>query len=259
MALIEREPVKGYYCKIEGKPDITRYRAGISTWAGGKSIVFISREQYELMAGIKRGTREMDSLFAELICWIKSSFGISVVYFVHEEQSQPQRCLLLRMFLETMKEIQDIALDTQNRHLNFCHQEEIRAQFIKLVRTYKRENEFFLKNIRIIAWNFDDLAKEDAYGKANLEIKDHIRSNYADAPIHNIYTIFSLAVFYHTDEQLAECQRNGTSGRIKADYYYFLKKYDEFNLFTPENFHCIFDSHENVEKNYQGNYYYYFK
>lgn len=28
-----------------------------------------------------------------------------------------------------------------------------------------------------------------------------------------------LAILYGSDEQLAECQRNGINGRIKADYY----------------------------------------
>lgn len=211
------------------------------------------------MAGIKLGKREMDPLFAELIDWIRDSFGIQVIYFIHEEQSQPQKCLLLRMFLETMNDVRDIAVDSQNWHLNFKHQDEIVAKFVELVRIHKRESEFYLDSIRTIAWNFDELAKEDAYARANREIEEHIRANYADAPIHNIYTLFNLAVFYHTDEQLAECGRNGISDRIKADYYCFLKKHDQFDLFTPDNFECIFDSHENVEKNYQGNYYYYFK
>lgn len=221
--------------------------------------MIISQEQYDLMAGIKLGKRAMDPLFAELIDWIKASFGIEVVYFIHEYQTYPQRWLLLIMFLETMEEVQNIAVNPNQWHLEIKHQNEIEAQFVELVHQYKREAEFNLERIRLLAWNFDDLAREDAYRSTAQEIASHIRTHYADAPIHLIDCTYSLTVFYHTEEQVAECQKNGISGRIKADYYYFLKKHDEFDLITPDNMWCTFDSHENVEKNYQGNYYYYFK
>ncbi|MEQ8175872.1 MAG: hypothetical protein ABRQ26_12470 [Syntrophomonadaceae bacterium] len=221
--------------------------------------MIISQAQYDLMAGIKLGKRGMDPLFAELIDWIKASFGIKVIYFIHEHQTHPQRCLLLRMFLETMEEVRAIAVDPQNWHLEFKHQNEIAAKFVELVCKHKREGEFNLERIRTIVWNFDDLAREDTYRSAGPEIAEHIKTHYADAPIHLIDCTCSLTVFYDTDEQVAQCQKNGISGRIKADYYYFLKKHDEFDLITPDNMWCTFDSHENVEKNYQGNYYYYFK
>lgn len=225
----------------------------------GGVYLFISQAQYDLMAGIKLGKIAMDPLFAELIDWIKASFGIDVVYFIYEEQDQPQRCLLLRMFLETMNDVRAIAVNPQNWHLDFIHQEEIVAKFFTLVRYYGREGEFYLERVRTIAWNFDDLAREDAYRRAGPEILEHIKAHYADLPIHLVDTTFSLTVFYQTDAQVAEYQKKGISGRIKADYYYFLKKHDDFDLITPDNMWCTFDSHENVEKNYQGNYYYYFK
>lgn len=221
--------------------------------------MFISHEQYELMTGVKLGQRDKDPLFAELIDWIDTSFGIQVVYFICEEQNQPLRHTILRMFLETMNDVQSLAVDPQNWHINFRHHDEILDKFKNLVREHERESEFYTDDIRFVVWNFDDLAKEAAYGKAAQEIEEHIKTHYADAPIRHVYTMFSLAVFYNTDKQLVECQRNGLSGRIRADYYYYLKKYDDFDLFTPDNFECTFDSHENVEKNYQGNYYFYFK
>lgn len=221
--------------------------------------MIINHVQYELLAGIKLGKREMDPLFAALIEWIRHSFGIRVIYFLSEERNQTERHMILRMFLETMQDVQALAVDAQNGHIRFKYSDEILDKLKHLVGEYKRENEFYLEDIHFIVWNFDDLAKESAYGKAAQEIEEHIKKNYADAPIHYVYTMFSLAVFYHTDEQLHECQRNGISARIKADYYYYLKKHDDFDLFTPDNFECIFDSHENVEKNFQGNYYFYFK
>ena len=116
-----------------------------------------------------------------------------------------------------------------------------------------------LDRIHFTVWNFDALAKEDAHSKASREVEEHIRREPAGAPIHCIYTLFGLSVFYEKEGQVEENLINGVSGCIKADYYRILKKYDEFDLFTPDNIEVTFDSHENVEKNYQGNYYYYFK
>ncbi len=66
-------------------------------------------------------------------------------------------------------------------------------------------------------------------------------------------------VFFHEDVDIKNNAENGICEMIRNDYYTELKKHDEFNVYNPDNFIVNFDSKENLDKNYSGNLYYYFK
>jgi hypothetical protein len=61
-------------------------------------------------------------------------------------------------------------------------------------------------------------------------------------------------VFYETDEDIRICEANGSSKNLETRFMEILRErnypFDEF----PEVL-FVFDSHENVEKNYQGSYF----
>jgi len=62
-------------------------------------------------------------------------------------------------------------------------------------------------------------------------------------------------VFYENESDLGEGNENGISKRIKTKYLSLLKEYNyPFKKFPKVGFE--FDSHENVVKNFQGNYFY---
>jgi hypothetical protein len=67
----------------------------------------------------------------------------------------------------------------------------------------------------------------------------------------------SSVVFYYSDADITVNENNGISKAIMDTYYSILKKYDELNYFTRENIRLKFDSKENLDKNYQGNLFYY--
>lgn len=70
---------------------------------------------------------------------------------------------------------------------------------------------------------------------------------------------YGAVVFYYTEKHVTDNQKNGISKLIEDDYYSMLKKYDELNVFTRDNINLKFDSKENVDKNYEGNLFYYFR
>ncbi|MEI8194399.1 MAG: hypothetical protein WCI73_00665 [Phycisphaerae bacterium] len=52
---------------------------------------------------------------------------------------------------------------------------------------------------------------------------------------------------------------NGAGERIRQACYDLIKRYDAFNYITPQNLSVLFDSKENLDKNFQGNLFYYFR
>ncbi len=46
--------------------------------------------------------------------------------------------------------------------------------------------------------------------------------------------------------------------KLRIDYFNILKKYDEFDYIKMEDFSIAFDSKENLDKNYKGNWYFYY-
>ena len=53
--------------------------------------------------------------------------------------------------------------------------------------------------------------------------------------------------------------RTGVNERIREECYRLVKPFDEFDYFTPENFSILLVSKENLDKNYEGSFYLYFK
>ena len=80
---------------------------------------------------------------------------------------------------------------------------------------------------------------------------------------HHVWKIDGVSkdtvVFYLTDNDIQVNQGNGVSRTITETCYELVKQYDEFGYFEFETFPITFDGKENLDKNYQGNMYYYFK
>lgn len=221
--------------------------------------MFIAFQDYEFMARVKKGEQEMVPPFVQLFTWIVEQYNIPVVYFILDRTEDSQHCTKLRMFVETMEDVKALMVEGGTLHSDFKFKREIQERFVRLMQENGRESYYDLDHIVFTIWNFDALAREDAYKRSASEVEEYIIREYAWAPIHKVYTLFGLSVFYETDEQLASAWLIGLNDKIKEDFFQILKKHDDFNYFTPDNIDISFDSHENVEKNYQGSYYFYFK
>ena len=85
------------------------------------------------------------------------------------------------------------------------------------------------------------------YKKENNKIWEiHMNSNY-------------ITVFFETESQIQEYSKTVIFDKMKTEYYEIIKEIDEFRLFKIENLSLSFDSKENFDKNYESNWYYYYK
>ncbi len=89
-------------------------------------------------------------------------------------------------------------------------------------------------------------------------IKDILSEYKKKSNIWGIHTgTFGIVIYYNTDSNKLVNQQNGISEEIKNKIYSGVKQLDEFDFYKEE--YISFDSKENLDKNYQGNLYYYFK
>ena len=68
-----------------------------------------------------------------------------------------------------------------------------------------------------------------------------------------------VVVFYPTDRDVRANQENGESSRVEARCRELISRYDEFSYMGPALPVVRFDSKQNVDENYSGNMFYYWK
>ena len=108
--------------------------------------------------------------------------------------------------------------------------------------------------------------------KASTKIKAWTKDNG-----HEIYTVYHvdckvhvyIYIFYKTDEELAACKKSGITRKTRAKYLEYLREDGYFVEFPPgvkyfeiqgcvrefeSDIEFVFDSDENVKRNYAGNY-----
>ena len=115
-----------------------------------------------------------------------------------------------------------------------------------------------MKGLWVRANDFSREAKTVATALALPEAKESIKARYPmvwSVEANNYVT----AVFYITDADVAHYEQDGTSRAITNSYYMILSKYDGLNAFTLETIGLKFDSKENLDTNFEGSVYYYFK
>ncbi len=111
----------------------------------------------------------------------------------------------------------------------------------------------------------EDFARAKAVMKKNdqglSEVRAKILNQFGDRGVHELFILFSPAsncfgvyVFYKINSQIEEAKLSGLAEEIKVN---ILEALERVGRGSREilNVNFEFDSHENVEKYYDGNYY----
>lgn len=114
------------------------------------------------------------------------------------------------------------------------------------------------KRLLVIFAAFEPIAREEVNEKIPKETIDILKKKLASENIWEIYRQFSLTTyFFYTDKQIDEAKKNGTTEKMKQQYFEILKQHDEFDYIKRDTYFLTFDSKENFEKTYEGNWFYY--
>ena len=107
---------------------------------------------------------------------------------------------------------------------------------------------------------FEQVALHEVYSMVTNQHRSLLVEDIDNPELWHIDSFFSSVTFFFYDE--AQKKRYSSSdeiARYSQRYFELLKAHDEFGYLSEDNFRVAIDSKENFEKNYNGNWYYYYK
>lgn len=218
-------------------------------------MVSYTDKEYIESKAIKKGNKKLESPFSDLANWINDNFGVkplNIVYDILEHNKQPR----LQVIFERYKD--NISFKAENGLFpNPDRQLIIQNAFSDLIHNHR---EFTADNLYVIFSSFEPIAEEEANGKINNQKLDKLKEDLKEHQIWEIKKNFSTGIFFFfNNEQLKKNDNNETKNKFKSEYLKLIKECDEFGYINDLNFSIKLDSKENFDKNYQSNWFYYFK
>lgn len=218
-------------------------------------MISLDASKYKETKQITLGKSQMSPMLAEFADWFLRTYSMKMLNFEFSKMGIPG-VNRHRLYVIVENQVDYQKMFSLPSEPNAEYQDQVAKKFHEIALKYRYASEEQLKNLFVI---YNDFSKE-AMTEANLDaagdVKTSIKGNYPF--VWDVITMFwSSVVFYYTDEEVKANDRAGVNAKITDDYYSILKKYDELNYFTRENISLRFDSKENLDKNYEGNLFYY--
>lgn len=220
-------------------------------------------KSYLQARAIKKGGYQLDVEAQEIVDWFSHQCQVKALdfYFYTVETDRGYRQQHIRVIVE--REEESDRLEKQDRTemvKQFRHyfsqrhsqKDKLKSDFFPV-----REGEKYpetvlgflaLETIEIIA----------AYEKADQEIRD-LQKQFPEIWSMTKNSIY-WTIFYYTDHQWKDNEANGNTRKLKDAILAALRKHDTFGFVDERSLkYILFDTKQNLDENYQGNMYYYFK
>jgi len=171
---------------------------------------------------IKSGKHKPDAADKEILDWINDQFDVRALHFFHETRAQQQ---LIHLILDTLADVKKLQSNQASKAI------AEKFPFPEVIVTYRPLKEL------------------------SQEILTEMRNDDERAILktfESVWTMSENVVFYFTDKQLTENQANGTSDNIREQLNKVDDRYGVSQAFR-------FDSKEAFDRDYESNWYYYWK
>lgn len=228
-------------------------------------MILVDRDVYDETLEILRGNKNLPDIYSELKDWLKKTYKITAYNFVFQEikYNNPTHRFELYILLSSESDYDAMFIS----HKEFKHytynkdrQSQIANKLCELAKKYNSKNIHIYEDVWICYNNFSKEMKSDFNECACQNIGKRLSEKFNKDAVWEIHALFGSAyVFYYRDADIKLNSENGVSKQIKDKYYQELHKLDEFSVFTYDSFNMVFDSKENVDQNYGGSLFYYFK
>lgn len=219
-----------------------------------------SDRAYKSTKKIIKGRKRLDQNLRELIEWIKEELNLNalaVFYTALGKREGPR----LHVILETSREYSRVSTRSgYDRKI----QTRISAKFIEIMEKKVRRgvpqpfnDKINGKNLWIMYSHFDTVAMNEAHDNVDKKAIKRLINKYG------LWTISafssSVTVMYYTDQEIESNRQSGLSDKLRSEYLKLLEPHDEFGYCSKNTTLIYFDSKENFDDKYEGNWFYYYK
>ena len=213
---------------------------------------------FSIVRSAKLGRVQLTPVLAELRDWIQAEFDVSVVHVTLDRidigpcAGRPR----LNVFLETDADYDSWKTDVVTIRPDI--ERRVVAKFTKLAQADPDESG--AADVLLTVDNFLDGCLGRACSAFLTADANRIMKHFSAERIwkidgHSRY----LVVFLNTDRDIRAKTRDGTCDRILKRCFDAVAQYDEFGYLSDDAFRLKFDSKENLDKNFQGNLFYYWR
>ena len=214
----------------------------------------------------KRGKKQ-SPIFETLKNWITSTFGFEVVSIEFDNKERPR----LHIWFEKQQDTDRFYYDFENnKHIGFQIAEQYKIlneskpvdthwlQKLKLYYTVIPKPEP-LENLYCYYSCFSKEAIKEACKKVPLKDLDFLIQKYKKDKIWDIQFYDTHAYVFAYKHSDIEEVKTSIENELKGQWYGMLKIHDEFGYIDVDTVKIIFDSKENFDTNYQGQWHYYYR
>lgn len=212
-------------------------------------------EDYKKTKLLKRGVGRIRAPFDELATWIAESYGVPVLNLVYKSSTpvgKPSLKLILEHEQEAAQFRKGLTVDPHKRSAIEGKLSEIQTRTgCKDIRSH---------GLLVVASAFAPLALEEADECIQESEIDALLGTIDNPDIWQISRNFGVATFFfYTSKQVRQYERMGKRREYSDLYSELVATYDEFGYLRRSEYEVKFDSKENFDKNYQGNWFYYYR
>jgi hypothetical protein len=236
-------------------------------------MIVPSDKDYKETKLVKQGKASLNPEFKSLANWINNEYKAKVLNIYYDLITVAYK---RRPRLNIIFEDQEDELRFRDGFLGNFHSDKqaaIATKFAKLVKEGSDQRVFLggifagilrpkydVRNLLVIFSSFRPIAKDEANEAIPATEIDNLKAEINDPTIWEISRFGSRVTFFFlTQEQADAARSNSYIDQLADKYFNLLTRFDEFGYFDRQRFSISVDSKENFDKNYDSNWYYYYK
>jgi len=224
---------------------------------------FFNNTTFQNTKKIREGQATIQKEFLPLAEWIYDTYKVKPLNIVcpllivkplghgkHKKRGEPS---VLEIIFEYKTEAEKFHL--KGGSVDSRKQQSVKNAFYEKV----PGEEYANRDIWVTFRDFETEAKQDILESIPVSEIEALEEKHKDKNIWKIAKYLYISVFVYTEEQRKAAIIDGTEKLLRDELFALVKKYDKFNYFTPENFIFYLDSKEVFDRDFEGNWWYYYK
>lgn len=220
-----------------------------------KQVITSSDSEYKATKLVKQGKAVLAPRFEELARWIAATWGVTILNVIHEGRNalRPPR---LQVILEYQREA-EIFRDGFN--FDREKQSAIKTRFLAIIGR-EGASAYDVDGLFVVFSAFDRLAKEEADSRILDTELDALRLQIGDPGLWLISRCFGrVTFFFYTDAQAKHSENAGKKQEYAKRYFELLRPHNEFGYLDEQTYTVSFDSKQNLDENYEGSWFNYYR